>query len=170
MSCPTLCDPLDCNLPGSSIHGIFQARILEWVPVPFSRGSSQFKDQTQVSHVAGGFFTSWATREAQEYWSGYPVPSQQIFPTQESNWGLPHCRRILYQLSYKGSPTLIFLRKTLHNRVERASWLVTISTCWEGGVPEEGWILPLILHHIHPPPYSSSSIWLLWVVSFMTNP
>ena len=53
-----------------TVHGILQARILEWVAFPFSRGSSQARDQTQVSHIAGGFFTSWATREAQEYWSG----------------------------------------------------------------------------------------------------
>ena len=46
-----------------TVHGILQARILEWVDFPFSRGSSQPRDQTQVSHTAGGFFTSWATRE-----------------------------------------------------------------------------------------------------------
>ena len=64
-SCPTLCDPVDYT-----VHGILQARILEWVDFPFSRGSSQPKDQTQISRIAGGFFTSWATREAQENWSG----------------------------------------------------------------------------------------------------
>ena len=48
-SCPTLCDPLDCSLPGSSVHGILQARILEWVAMPSSRGSSQPRDQTEVS-------------------------------------------------------------------------------------------------------------------------
>ena len=48
-----------------SVHGILQARILEWVAFPFSRESSQPRDQTQVSHTAGGFFTNWATREAQ---------------------------------------------------------------------------------------------------------
>ena len=64
-TCPTLSDPMDCSLPGSSVHGILQARILEWVAIPFSRGS---------------------------------------FPTQGSNPGLLHCRQILYQLSYKGSP------------------------------------------------------------------
>ena len=70
-SCLTLCNPIDCNLPvGFSIHGIFQVRILEWVAIPFSRGSSQPGDQTQVSLIAGRFFTLWATREAQEYWSG----------------------------------------------------------------------------------------------------
>ena len=63
-SCPTLCDPMDCSPPGSSVHGILQAGILEWVAFPFSRGSSQRRDRTQVSHTAGGFFTSWATREA----------------------------------------------------------------------------------------------------------
>ena len=58
----TLCDPMDCSLPGSSLHGILQARILEWVAISFSRGSSQPMDQTQVSTV-DGFFTIWATRE-----------------------------------------------------------------------------------------------------------
>ena len=51
------------------VHGILQDRILEWVPFPFSRGSSQPRGRTQVSHIAGGFFTSWATREAQEWLS-----------------------------------------------------------------------------------------------------
>ena len=63
-SCPTLCDPLDYT-----VHGILQARILEGVAFPFSRACSQPRDQTQVSRIAGGFFTNWATREAQEYWS-----------------------------------------------------------------------------------------------------
>ena len=56
-SCPTLCDPVDCSLSGSFVHGILQARILEWIAIPFSRGSSQPRDQTQASHIAGGFFT-----------------------------------------------------------------------------------------------------------------
>ena len=52
------------------LHGILQARILEWVAFPFSRGFSQPRDWTQVSHIAVGFFTRWATREAQKHWSG----------------------------------------------------------------------------------------------------
>ena len=52
-----------------TVPGILQARILEWVALPFSKGSSQPRDQTQVSHTAGGFSTSWAAREAQEYWN-----------------------------------------------------------------------------------------------------
>ena len=63
--CLALCDPIDCSLPGSSVHGILHARILEWVAIPFSRG---------------------------------------IFLTQGLNWGLLHCRQILYHLSHQGSP------------------------------------------------------------------
>ena len=58
-SCLTLCDPMDCSLPGSSVHRILQARILEWVAIPFFRGSSQPWDKTQVSGIAGRFFTIW---------------------------------------------------------------------------------------------------------------
>ena len=52
------------------VHGILQARILEWIAIPFSRESSQPRDRIQVSHITGEFFTNWATKEAQEYWSG----------------------------------------------------------------------------------------------------
>ena len=61
---PTLCDPKDCSPQGSSIHGIFQAKVLELVAISFSRGSSWPRNQTQVSHIAGRFFTIWATGEA----------------------------------------------------------------------------------------------------------
>ena len=60
-SCLTLFDPMDCSSPGPSVHGILQARILEWVAMPSSRGSSQPRDWTQVSHTAGKFFTIWTT-------------------------------------------------------------------------------------------------------------
>ena len=63
-SCPILCGPMDYT-----VHGILQARILEWVAFPFSRRPSQPRDRTQVSHIADRFFTCWATREAQKYWS-----------------------------------------------------------------------------------------------------
>ena len=56
-SCPTLCDPMDCSLPGFSVHGIFQARILEWVAISFSRRSSQPRDWTRVSLIVGRCFT-----------------------------------------------------------------------------------------------------------------
>ena len=61
-SCPTLCHPMNCSPPGSSIHGILQARILKWVAISFSRGSSWPRDRTQVSRIAGRHFNLWATR------------------------------------------------------------------------------------------------------------
>ena len=66
----TLCDPMDCSLPGSSVHGILQARLQEWVAIPFFSRSSQPIDQSQVSCIAGKFFTIWATREA-HLWETY---------------------------------------------------------------------------------------------------
>ena len=65
LSCVQLLWPMDYT-----VYGIHQARILEWVAFPFSRGSSQPRDRTKVSHIAGKLFTSWATMESQEYWSG----------------------------------------------------------------------------------------------------
>ena len=99
-SCPTLCHPMDCI-----VHGILQARILEWVAFPFSRGSSQPRDQTQVSHIAGGFFLP---DEPQGKPKNNGVGSlsllQQIFLTQELNQHLLHCRQILYHLRLSGKP------------------------------------------------------------------
>ena len=66
-SCSVVSDclrPMDCSLPGSSVHGTFQARVLEWIAISFSKGSSQPRDWTQVFCTAGGFFTVRATREA----------------------------------------------------------------------------------------------------------
>ena len=79
-SCPTLCNPMDYT-----VYGILQARILEWVAFPFSRGSSQPRDRIQVSHIAGRFFTSWATRKPKSTGVGSLSLLQWIFPTQESN-------------------------------------------------------------------------------------
>ena len=90
-SCPTFCNPMEFSRP------------LEWVAIPFSRGSSQPRNQTLVSCTVGRLPV-----EPQGKPKNTGVGSlsflQQIFPTQESNWGLLHCRRILYQLNYEGSP------------------------------------------------------------------
>ena len=68
--CPTLCDPMGCSPPASSVHGILQARILEWVAIPFFCRSFWPRDWLRVSSTAGGFFTIWASREAQVlFWS-----------------------------------------------------------------------------------------------------
>ena len=91
---PTLCNPMDCSLPGSSVHGILQARIQEWVAISFTRGSSLPGDWTWVSCLAGGFFTVWATRE---------VPVHQGSPWElqfkETRFSvLYHSSRVLSQL------------------------------------------------------------------------
>ena len=67
-SCPTLFDPMDCSLLGCSVHGNFQAIILEWIAISFSRGSSLPKDWTQVSHIVDRCLTVWATRKVHEHY------------------------------------------------------------------------------------------------------
>ena len=79
------------------------------VAVPFSRVSSQAPDWTQVFLIEGGFFTSWATGKPKDTGVGSLSLLQGIFPTPESNQGLLHCRQILYQLSYQGSPWGLFI-------------------------------------------------------------
>ena len=73
-SCLTLHNPKDCSSPGSSVHRILQARILEWVAIPFSRRSSQPRDQTCVSCIVGRSFTIWATREAHMQSTSCEIP------------------------------------------------------------------------------------------------
>ena len=75
-ACPTVCEPMDCSPPGSSVHWILQARILEWVAISFSRGSSRPRDRTWVSHIGSRCFNLWATREAPDNYlnHGYYVP------------------------------------------------------------------------------------------------
>ena len=97
-SCPTLCNPMDYT-----VYGILQARILEWVAVPSSRGASQPRDRTQVSCTAGRFLPAELQRKPNNTGIGSPSLLQQIFPTRESNRDLPHCGQILYHLSYEGS-------------------------------------------------------------------
>ena len=76
--CLTLWDPRDCSPPGSSVHVILQARILEWVAISFSRLSSRPSDWSWVSHIAGRFFTIWATREALVYICQSQSPSKLV--------------------------------------------------------------------------------------------
>ena len=97
--CPTLCHPMDYT-----VYGILQGRILEWVAFPFSRGSSQPRDQTQVSRIAGDSLPAEPQGKSKNTGMSSLSLLQQIYLTQESNWGLLNCRQILYQLSYQGSP------------------------------------------------------------------
>ena len=79
-SCPTFCDPLDCRPPGSSVLGILQARVLEWVAMPSFKESSQPRDQNQVPCIADGFFTVWVTRDC-VIGSGFEKPLKTIKTT-----------------------------------------------------------------------------------------
>ena len=98
-SCPTLCDSTDCR-----VHGILQDRIREWVAFPFSKGSSQLRDQTRVSRIAAGFFTSWSSREAQEYWSGYLIPSPADLPDPGNKLGSPELQADSLPTRLTGKP------------------------------------------------------------------
>ena len=84
-SCLTLCDPLDCNLPGSSVREILQARILEWVAISSSRGSSQPRNRACVSCIAGRFFTYWGIREGIRH----PWISESIGLAKKLLWVFP---------------------------------------------------------------------------------
>ena len=127
----TLCDPMNCSPPGSSVHVIFQTRILEWVAMPSSRGSSWHRDWTRVSSVSctgRRVLYHYTVLSCCCVWLcdlidcsppassvyGYSLGKdtglschallQGIFPTQGLNPALPHCRRILYWLIPQGSP------------------------------------------------------------------
>ena len=107
-SCPTPYDPIDCHPPGSSVHGMLQARILEWVAIPFSRGSSWPRDQNSVSCTVGRFFTIWATnwerlkdshfflRRKQSHQQQYIWSAAQLIMSmfrQKKTWTVPSHRR-----------------------------------------------------------------------------
>ena len=109
-----------CGPPGSSVHGILQARILEWVAMPSSRWSSQPRDQTQVSCIVGGFFAIGGTRKA---WRNTGVGChaflQVILQTQGSNPGLLHCWRILCLRRHQES---LEKREAYYNVSRNVSW------------------------------------------------
>ena len=86
-------------------HGILQARILEWLAVPFSRASSQPRDWTQVSRIVSRFFTTWATREAQELWTRYPIPSPGDLPDPGIELGCPALQADSLPTELSGNPT-----------------------------------------------------------------
>ena len=157
------CNPMDCRPPDSSVHGIFQARILEWLAIPFSRGSSQSRDRTQVSCIAGRFLTIWATKEAQVP----PIASTRV----HMHWFLvlssqihifPHveemiCNMELYAFAFSLLGTLSGIPPYLHFLGHFALYLVSlgISPRWKGEKKHS-----LSLSHLFLP---------LIVVSFQSN-
>ena len=111
-SCPNLCNPIDYT-----VHGILQARILEWAPFAFSRGSFQPRDRTQVSRIAGRFFNQLSHKGSPRIleWVAYPfwvdLPDSGIL-------GLLHCRWILNRMSYQGSPAYCIDKITYSKSLE----------------------------------------------------
>ena len=125
-SCSTLCDPMDCNPPGSSVPlsclGILQARILEWVAMPSSRGSSQPRGWTKVSSIAGRFFTVWATKEAQEYFTSWATQDAPLIARD---------MQIKTTMGYHGTPVRMAVKRTTDNNC----W----QSCTAKGTPVHCW-------------------------------
>ena len=126
-SCLTVSDPMDYSLPGFSIHGILQARVLEWGAIAFSETSprdTNFKSESESHSVMSdslqphGLYSPWNFPD-QNTGVGSPSLLQGIFPTQGSNWGLLHCRWILYQLSYQGNPKLSLNPRDFDSELEQ---------------------------------------------------
>ena len=131
-SCLTLCDLMDCSPPGSSVCGIFQARILEWAAMPSSRGSWR-RDWTQVSCIAGIFFTIWATREALPKNRGDKhlkrASQVALVSGKEPACQCRRCKRHKFNLWVRKipwkrawQPTPVFLIRELHGQGSLASY------------------------------------------------
>ena len=132
-SCPTLYYPMDCSLPGSSVHGIFQAIVLEWIAISFSRGSSQPRDQTQVSNIVDRCFTVWATREVQKLPrdSSFWLEKQERGSQQATVWKSPFfscsfsiswlCPKALPRCSQSSTAASVVLVELLPKRA-REKW------------------------------------------------
>ena len=114
-SCPTLCNPMDYTA-----HRILQARILEWVAVPFSRGSSQPRDWTQVSRIVGDFFTSWATRKPTREATREAL---NLYKQLQCVWHCPTCATCIMSFVSENNPMGQVLQWLLFSR-----WR---SRCWE---------------------------------------
>ena len=148
-SCSTLYDSLDCNPPGSSVHGVLQARILEWVTIPFSRGPSQPRDWAWLSCIAGRFFTIWANREALTPFRPLP-PSFREEKSSLPSLPLHPCSPSQFYVTFEhaGNFTFFFfwtaclLHWEVSSQGQRFSFnlFVTISSL-QGTVPGAWWVL-----------------------------
>ena len=113
-SCPTLCDPMDCSPPGSSVHRILRARILEWVAISFSRGSFWLRDQTWISCIVGKHFTVWAT-------------SKVNFRSDQINRSVMSDSLWAYELQHTRPPCPHYLPEFAQTRVHWVGDLVQLS-------------------------------------------
>ena len=105
-SCLTLCDPMDCSLPGSSVHGTLQARMVEWVAFPSPGDLLNPGIEPRSPTLQANSLSDELSGKPQNTGVGSLSLLQWIFLTQKSNWSLLHCRQILYQLSCQGSPRM----------------------------------------------------------------
>ena len=122
-NCLTLYDPMDYT-----VHGILQARILEWVAFPFSRGSSQPRDPRSPPLQADSL-PAEPPGKSKNTGVGSLSLLQRTFPTQESNQGLLHCGQILYQLSYQESPRVRCKNTTSQTQLSQGFLLMETFTC-----------------------------------------
>ena len=146
--CPTLCDPMDCSLPCSTVHGIFQARVLEWVAIAFSRGSSQPEDQTRVSRIVGRCFTIRATREDLKYDHKWTSRQKQIHRHREQTcsclrkedgggkeweFGVNRCKRLYMEwINNKALPnsTGNYIQYSLISHIEKNVCICITESLW----------------------------------------
>ena len=112
-SCPTLCNHVDCSLPGFSVYSILQASILQWDAMPSSRGPSNPRIEPRSPALQADSLPSEPPGKPKNTGVGSLSLFQRIFPTKELNQGLLHCRWILYQLSYQKSLIRSHINKTL---------------------------------------------------------
>ena len=142
-SCPTVYDPVDCSLPGSSVHGILQARILEWGAIPFSKGSSWPMDQTWVSCTTGRFFTVWAPREPKKV---------KVLVAQS-------CRILCSPIDCSLPERLTIFQRVWSSR----------DTCDTDGPPSTQWELTSIFLHPHCPTLACATLSLICFTSQPLN-
>ena len=138
--CLTLHCSVDCSLPGSSVHGILQARTLEWVAIPFSRGSSRPRNQTWVSCIAGRFFTDWATRESCSFLNIRPhvFTSSDDFSIQWWNTYF-----LLYLFGEGNGNPLQY--SCLENSMDGGAWWATVHGIAESDMTERLSVLYLLV-------------------------
>ena len=125
-SCLTLCDPIDCSLPGSSVHGIFQATVLEWVAISFSRGSSQPRARIWVSRIVDRRFTIWATREVLKSPEIYGKATAQL-------WTI--CKTTNNPEGRAATENIMPCRHDVQTGSQRPLWEL-----WECSVKQGGWV------------------------------
>ena len=164
-SCLTLYDPLDYSLPLSSVHGILQARILEWIAISFSRGSSQPRNQTWVSCTAGSFFTIWVTGEA-GFKVEVSIPSRRPGASEFSELMV----KTLSCWTYLRPPEILWEFIPLTSP-QGLGCVASLVRCFQGP-PEWGWALNTHQHNPQKPKHpvqrcSSEQHVLAWLLTLV---